>query len=409
MNLRLLLPALVSLGCLIPATASASTAVAPAAAHEPGQSYVYLRVHDDSLAIRLEITESDLEKALGFGWDVETGVSAEEIEARLDSIRQYVESNFSIGAGGVAFDPEYLGWSELTTGGGTFVQLEYLVQDIGGIPDQLEVSYSVLFEQDRTRRNFLIIEHNWKTATFNNEAGISLIFTPRNRTQSLDLSSSSIWRGFAGLVWLGVLHIWIGIDHILFLLALILPAVLVRAAGQWKPVGDFRTALFNILAVVTAFTLAHSVTLALAGLQIVTLPSVLVESVIAASIAIAAAANLSARLDVREWLVAFGFGLFHGFGFASVMGDVGVGRDHLALSVFGFNVGVELGQIAIILVVFPVLYLVRTTRVYVPMMRFGSVALIALAMVWFGERAFGWDIYMTQIALDLLSRLPGVG
>ena len=389
-----------------PASGASTPAPVP---HELGQSYIFLRVHDDSLVVRLEITKGDVDEALGFGWDVDAGVSTEEVAARIDSIRSYMESHFSISAGGEALRTEYLGWGEFDAGFGTFVQLEYLVEDVSGIPDEVEFTYSPMFEVDPTHRNFLIIEHNWKTATFNNEAAISLIFTPMSPTQSLDLSSSSMWRGFMGLIWLGVLHIWIGIDHILFLVALILPAVLYRSSGAWQPVGDFKKAFFNILMVVTSFTLAHSVTLALAGLQVVSLPSALVESIIAASIAIAAAANLTARIDVREWLVAFGFGLFHGFGFASVMGDIGVGRDHLALSVFGFNVGVELGQIAIIVVVFPLLYVLRTTRVYLPMMKVGSLALIGIATIWFSERAFGWDIYLTQIALDLLSWLPGVG
>ena len=407
---RAVLSTLVTLGLALPMPAAASPSSAPAAApHVLGQSYVYLRVYDDSLVVRLEITEADLERALGFGWDVAAGIGAEEVELRLQAIRQYAASHFSIGSGGVAFEPAFVGWSELDAGFGTFIQLEYVIDDVGGIPDVVDVLYSVIFEVDRAHRNFLLIEHNWKTSTFNNESQISLIFTPSSPRQSLDLTSSSIWRGFSGLIRLGVLHIWIGIDHILFLVALMLPAVLQRSSSAWTPVADFRSAFFNILMVVTSFTIAHSVTLALAGLQLVSLPSALVESIIAASIAIAAAANLTARLNVREWLVAFGFGLFHGFGFASVMGAIGVGRDHLALSVFGFNVGVELGQIAILLVAFPLLYLLRTTRAYVPLMKLGSAGLIAIATLWFCERAFGFDVPLTQIAFDLLSWLPGVG
>jgi hypothetical protein len=401
---------IVALGLALPTAAAASSTSAPSAvAHALGQSYIFLKVYDDSLIVRLEVTQADLERALGFGWDVRAGVRAEDIERRLPAIREYLESHFSVGAGGVAFEPEFRDWSQLILGFGTYVQLEYVIHDVGRIPDEVDFLFSVLFEVDRTHRNFLVVEHNWRSATFNNESQISLIFTPGNPRQSLDLSSSSIWTGFVALVWLGVLHIWIGIDHILFLVALILPSVLLRTSGVWKPVAGFRAAFFNILAVVTSFTLAHSLTLALAGMQVVSLPSALVESIIAASIAIAAAANLTPRLEVREWLVAFGFGLFHGFGFASVMGDIGVGRDHLALSVFGFNVGVELGQIAIILLVFPLLFVLRTTRAYLPMMRLGSVGLIALASLWFCERAFGFDIPLTEIARGLLSWLPGLG
>jgi hypothetical protein len=407
---RAVLLTVVALGLALPATAAASTPSAwSAVAHALGQSYIFLRVYDDSLIVRLEVTQADLERALRFGWDVRAGVGAEDVERRLPAIREYLESHFSVGAAGVAFEPEFVDWSQLVLGFGTYVQLEYVIHGHGRIPEEVDFLYSVLFEVDRTHRNFLVVEHNWRTATFNNESQIALIFTPGSPSQSLDLRSSSIWTGFAALVWLGVLHIWIGIDHILFLVALILPSVLRRTSGMWKPVEGFRAAFLNILAVVTSFTLAHSLTLALAGMQLVSLPSALVESIIAASIAIAAAANLAPRLEVREWLVAFAFGLFHGFGFASVMGDIGVGRDHLALSVFGFNVGVELGQIAIILVVFPLLFLLRTTRGYLPMLRWGSVGLIALASLWFCERAFGFDVPLTEIARGMLAWLPGLG
>ncbi|MEJ2540865.1 MAG: HupE/UreJ family protein, partial [Gemmatimonadota bacterium] len=350
-----------------------------------------------------------LERALGFGWDTVAGVSQAQIDQQIDSIRGYVESHFAIGTEDGPFDPTFRGSGLLEVPFGTFVQLEYFLGQTAGIPDVVNVEYSVLFDVDRQHRNFLLVEHNWRTATFNNEGQVSLVFTPGRTQQSLDLTSSSIWRGLAGLIWLGVLHIWIGIDHILFLVALMLPAVLVRKDGRWQAVGSFKEGFFNIVAVITFFTLAHSVTLALAGLGIIHLPSAFVESVIAASIAVAAAANLLPRLRVREWTLAFVFGLFHGFGFASVMGDIGVGTDHLAVSVFGFNVGVELGQLVIIAAIFPALFLLRDRRVYVPAMKVGSLALIAIATVWFGERAFGWDVYMTQIAMNVLSILPGIG
>ena len=394
----------------VPAPAPAALAAAlSSASHELGHSYLYLRVYDDSLLARIEVTVSDLEEALGFGWDLEAGVSEAEVAERMDSIRAYVEPRFSLGTAEGDFTPVFRDSNLLDVPFGTFVRLEYFVGETTGIPDEIEAGMTVFFDVDRTHRNLLMIEHNWRTATFNNEAEVSLIFTPGRGTQTLDLTSSSLWKGLGGMIWLGVLHIWIGIDHILFLVALILPSVLQRKDGRWQPVGSFREGFINILAVITFFTLAHSVTLAMAGLGLVRLPSALVESVIALSIAVAAAANFMPRLQVREWTLAFVFGLFHGFGFASVMGDIGVGTDHLIKSVLGFNVGVELGQVAIIAGIFPVLFLLRNWRPYVPAMKLGSLGLIAIAMIWFGERAFGWDVYVTQIAMDVLSFIPGIG
>ena len=258
--------------------------------------------------------------------------------------------------------------------------------------------YSVLFEVDDLHRNMLVIEHNWKTATFNNEAGISLIFSPRNPRQTLDLTSSSLLRGFIGFIGLGVWHIWIGLDHILFLIALVLPSVLFREGGRWEPASDFRTALIKIVTIVTFFTIAHTVTLSLAALDVVRLSSRLVESIIAGSIAVAAWTNLVPKINVKEWSIAFVFGLFHGFGFASVLGDIGVGGEHLVLSLLSFNIGVELGQVAVICVVFPFLFFLRGTRLYGWILRFGSWFLIFVALLWVLERTFDFNVPLIPIA-----------
>lgn len=373
------------------------------AAHEIGQSYMFLRIYDDSVVVRLEITVADLEAALGFGWDLEAGVALPAIESRLDSIRAYVEPRFSLSADGAVLAARYQSVEMRFLDFADFVLLEYVIDGLEEIPDEVDAHYSVLFEVDSQHRNFLVIEHNWKTATFNNEANISLIFTPRTTTQSLDLTSSSVWRGFAGLIWLGVWHIWIGIDHILFLLALVLPSVLRRHEGKWEPVPRFRTALINIVTIVTFFTIAHSVTLSMAALDVVRLSSRFVESVIAGSIAVAAWANLMPRLRVKEWMIAFAFGLFHGFGFASVLGDIGIGRDHLVLSLLGFNVGVEIGQIVIVAAIFPVLFLLRKAKVYPWILKIGSILLIAVALLWFFERLLGFNVPLRPIVQGIVS------
>jgi HupE/UreJ protein len=368
---------------------------------------MFLRVYDDSLVVRLEIATAHLDIALGLGWDADEGVTLAQIEQQIEAIRRYSESHFGVSIAGQSLEAVYRGVDVLSIGLGDFVQLEYHIDDLESIPEVIEVYYSVLFDIDSTHRNLLVVEHNWKTATFNNELVFSLVFSPRNDRQVLDLSKSSWLRGVIGLVWLGVLHIWIGIDHILFLMALVLPSVLVRRSGGWEPVAGFKDGFFNILWIVTFFTIAHSVTLGLAGFGVVRLPSRLVETIIAGSIAVAAAANLLPSLKVKEWVIAFGFGLFHGFGFASVMGDIGIGRDHLIVSVFGFNVGVEIGQMTIIAIVFPSLFLLRKHRLYLPLMRWGSYGLIAIAMVWFGERISGVNVPLTAIVLWLPRAVGG--
>jgi HupE/UreJ protein len=178
-------------------------------------------------------------------------------------------------------------------------------------------------------------------------------------------------RGVASFVRLGVEHILGGWDHLLFLLALLL-----RGGGWW-----------SLVRIVTAFTLAHSVTLALAVLNVVAMPARLVEAVIALSIALVAAENLVTRPVVsRRWVVSFCFGLVHGFGFSSALREAGLPADGLVLSLLGFNLGVELGQALVIAAALPLLALVRRSRWERRVIWGSSAAMLVLGVVLFVER-----------------------
>ncbi len=179
-------------------------------------------------------------------------------------------------------------------------------------------------------------------------------------------------RGVASFVLLGVEHILGGWDHLLFLLALLL-----RGGGWW-----------SLVRIVTAFTCSHSVTLALAVLDVVAMPGRLVEAVIALSIALVAAENLVARPVVsRRWVVSFCFGLVHGFGFSSALREAGLPVDGLVRSLLGFNVGVELGQALVVAAALPLLALVRRTRWERRVIWSSSAAMVVVGVVLFVERA----------------------
>ncbi len=389
---------------LSPGVAAAAGPTPLPAAHELGQSYMFLRIYEDSIVVRLEITTEDIERALDFGWNVEGGVTSDQVAQRLDQILEYVGERARVRT---ASGPLTLGFRRFETHFlevAEYVVLFYQVEGLTEIPDALELTYIPIFDVDSDHRNFLVVEHNWKTATFNSEV-VAGIFSPSAPTQRLDLTRSSRLKGFLGLVRLGVWHIWIGYDHILFLMALVLPSVLVRRNREWEPAPNFTKALIKIVTIVTFFTLAHTVTLSLAALDVIRLESRLVESIIAGSIAVAAWANLAPGLNVREAMIAFVFGLFHGFGFASVLGDIGLGREFLVLSLLGFNIGVEIGQVAIIALVFPVLYVLRDRWIYRPLLRYGSMLLIAVALLWFFERVFEFNVPLGPI----LRRMVGMG
>jgi HupE/UreJ protein len=212
------------------------------------------------------------------------------------------------------------------------------------------------------------------------------------RQCSGSLGAPSRREQFADYLEEGVLHIWTGFDHILFLLSLLLPAVLVRSTDstrRWAAVPSFKAAFTDVFKVVTAFTVAHSITLSLAALGVVSLPSRLVESAIAVSVVLAALNNVRSVVYGGRWIIAFCFGLIHGFGFASVLTDLGLPQESLLLALVAFNVGVELGQLAIVAVFLPIASALRDTRLYRrAILVGGSLLVAAIAMLWLIERAF---------------------
>jgi hypothetical protein len=170
----------------------------------------------------------------------------------------------------------------------------------------------------------------------------------------------------------------------------LLPAVLKRRDQRWEAVPLAQPAFLSILKVVTAFTVAHSITLSLAAFDVVRLPSRVTESVIAASIIVAALNNIFPKVTEGRWRIAFAFGLLHGFGFASVLADMGLPPGARVVSLVAFNLGVELGQLAVVMAVMPLAYAVRATSFYrQTVMQWGSSAIAGLALVWLVQRAIG--------------------
>jgi len=234
------------------------------------------------------------------------------------------------------------------------------------------------------------------------------VITADNPTLDVDLDNPNTWKAFTGTVALGMEHIFIGTDHILFVLVLLLPAVMVFSlANGWAPVSSFSEGLWRVLKIATSFTIAHSITLALGGLGIVELPSKLVETIIALSIVATAFHNLKPIFANREALIAFAFGIFHGFGFAGLLSDLGVGNGQRVLSLLGFNIGVEIGQGFIILLLFPALFLLRRTSVYQVVLKGGSILLAIVATIWAIERIFETELGIDNI-LEKFTRAPRV-
>ena len=201
----------------------------------------------------------------------------------------------------------------------------------------------------------------------------NVVFTPEHRETTIAFGRTPVWEATRGFVTLGIEHILTGYDHMLFLLSLLMLG------------GSLR----QLIKIVTAFTVAHSVTLSLAVLNIVALPSRWVESAIALSIVYVASENVwrgSRSLRLR-WLVTFGFGLVHGLGFASALQEMHLPQANVAASLVGFNLGVEIAQILVVSLAYLTLDMVRN-RTWAPSFRqWVSVATALVGVVWFVQRA----------------------
>ncbi|MEK6634452.1 MAG: HupE/UreJ family protein [Nitrospirota bacterium] len=352
---------------------------APAWAHKPSDSYLSLTVQDDRVEGRWDIALRDLDDAIGLDADGDGAITWGEVRNKHDQIAAYALSRLTLSSGEEPCRTsarEHL-IDKHTDGAYEVLLFTAICQST---VDQLGADYRFLFDLDAQHKGLLRLTHGPMTTT--------AIFSQDAPRQQFMIGTISRLRQIRQYAHEGIWHIWLGYDHVLFLLALLLPAVLRRIANRWEPAPDFFSALGEVVAIVTAFTVAHSITLSLASLGVISLPSRLIESAIAASVAFAGVSNLYPALTQRRWLIAFLFGLIHGFGFASVLSDLGLPQGSLALSLVSFNLGVEVGQLAIVAVFLPLAYGLRKSWTYQRLVLVsGSLGIVALACAWLMERA----------------------
>jgi hypothetical protein len=363
--------------------------LAPAHAHRRGESYVFFEHPEpDVLTGRFEFYVKDLEKALpGTDRNGDERLTEDEQTPAVEAavLREFTD-RLRIVVNGVEHRPQLdRFWLRKRE---KIAVIDFSFPGLTAIPDTIDATYAWLWDGvEPNHKAFAVIEDNHRTGAEEVEANIVAAFGPGDETQVIDFRIPPRLKVVWTFVKHGAWHIWIGLDHILFIVTLLLPAVLLRKDGEWVPVGDFPTAMKALLRVVTMFTLAHSVTLSLAALDVVRLPSRLIEGTIALSIGVMALNNIKPVFNDRGYLAIFAFGLFHGLGFASVMEPLGLQPAVLLSSLVGFNVGVELGQVVIVAAVFPVLYALRGQPFYEKGILVGGSVLLALvSLYWFAER-----------------------
>jgi hypothetical protein len=355
----------------------AALVVAPAAAHNLSVAHLDIAAPaaDGTRRVELDLSLRDLALTLPLDANHDEALRWGELLAARPAIEAMVAAGLRLSdkAGACTLTPTALATRRYDDGAYATLVLQARCRANAG----MRVDYDLLFETDPQHRALVTVHGR--------DAGVSTAIA-RADAHALAVPDSA-GNPFTAFVHEGVGHILSGYDHLAFLLCLLLPAPLVLLARRWQPVEDWRAVAGHTLGLVTAFTVAHSITLSLAALGWVRPSSFWVEASIAASVVLAALNNLWPLVTRRLWMVGFGFGLVHGLGFAGALLEAGLPTKSRLSALLGFNVGVELGQLAIVALVLPLLFATRRWPRYpVLVLRLLSLAVAVLATGWLLQR-----------------------
>jgi hypothetical protein len=352
-----------------------------ALAHSLSASYLTVNVAEErtELTGRWEIALADLQTLLDLDGNRDGAVTWGELKAQSSGLGTAALPGLDFERNGARCPARLTALLLNERTDGYYAVLDFIASctaDRG----KLEISERLFFARDRTHRTVL--------AVHDGEEHSAAVLTPDEPLWRGARERTTVLRVLREFLVQGAWHIWIGYDHLAFLLLLLLPVVLRVEGRTWREAESWRVVLWSALRIVTAFTVAHSITLSLATLGIVTPPDKPVEVVIAASVAVAGVLNFFPPAARWSATIAFGFGLIHGFGFAGALGELGLERGALAAPLAGFNLGVEAGQLTIVAAALPLLYILRSSALYrrriVPAT---SIVVGLLAVGWLIERA----------------------
>ncbi len=361
-----------------------------AQAHKPSDAYIELESRGNQIQMRWDIALRDLDLLLDLDSNRDGQLSWAEVRRRHAEIGRAGLEAMSLQSSKGACKTGPVSHALVQHSDGVYAVLS-LELECPSKADQVELSYRMFRELDPSHRAIIkhgdgstVVTPDGKPVKLNLSG--ALVATPGGGGPANALTASS---SLLSHIQNGMHHILVGWDHLAFIVLMVLPAVLRRHQGRWQAESDARASLKVILLTVTAFTLAHSITLSASVLQWLTPPSRWVESAIALSILVAAAMNLLGTRQARWWPVALLFGLVHGFGFASALNDAGLDGGSLAWGLLGFNLGVELGQLVFIAMLWPLIWFTRNIRLWSQAAVPALSSLLAIAGgIWLLERLF---------------------
>ncbi len=359
-------------------------------AHAKQENYIWLNVEEDAIAGRFELNINDVRGKLDLDVDELGDTRLEGLTAARETLEAFLQDNFRLSdeEGEI---PYQFGSPSLFSEGNDYLQFPYKTDRLP-VGSKITIENTIWLvppysEADRFHRSMIVAQYNQVTDQAFGDSNVAIVFSPDRLVQTLDLENPGQILTWPDFLWQGVLHIGIGLDHILFIVVLLLGVVMQYENKQWQAVERASTAIWKTVRIVTIFTIAHSITLSLAALNLVNVPGALVETIIAVSIIAMALNNIFPLFSGHSWILVFAFGLFHGLGFASVMGDLQFRVGLIERILIMFNVGVELGQLALVVMLLPILLLLRHSAIYRPVVMTGiSMVAIVIALWWVGER-----------------------
>ena len=363
--------------------AIAVAAPSAARAHGASSSYLTIAVDGSKLPVQWSIALRDLDYAIGLDADADGAVTWSEVRAHKKAIEAYVLPRLTLSADGSACAPGDVRVLADQRGDGGYAVLRFEAKCPAAIR-RLTVAYKLLFDLDPMHRGLLNVV----------SGGVShpAVLSPAAPSATIE-AAGDLGATFGEFFRLGIGHIFSGLDHLLFMAMLLLPAMFRRGDEGWRPVARFRPAFMESVRILSAFTLAHAVTVTAASLGVIEVPAKLIEGAIALTIVVTAIDNILPILPGRRWQIAFGFGLIHGFGFASTLGPLSLPPLATATALVSFNLGVEAAQVLVACVVLPFGFALRDLRLYPARLLPGASAVAAVvALLWFADRAFGWKM-----------------
>jgi hypothetical protein len=343
------------------------------------ENFIDINLNSDPIKISLDFGSVILEEMFSLDDNQNKVVSWNELKAHKKEILPYVFRHFQVYSDGQQCRFKIKKYTAHQRGS----HQSYIKLDMHLLcpkPEKvLKINYDLFFTIDKNQKAFVRVNESNQTKP--------IILSQRSTSYEIDMEARSTLGAFKNFLIEGIWHIWIGFDHILFLLMLLLPAIYYYENKELKTYNSFKKVFIEVAKIVTAFSVAHSITLVLSVIDMVDIDSRYIEIAIALSVLFTAINNLFGFIKSKIWFLAFGFGLIHGFGFANVLKELLLEDITLVGMLFGFNVGVEIGQLIIVLVILPYIFLARESIYYRNIVVYGGSFITAIiAAIWAYER-----------------------